>query len=211
MDIISTIARREYVRVFLIGNTISRLCPYFEEWQLTHIKTQKQGTIEIYRQFTNQYDEKTGEPIVVTIAVEYCENTGSNSKMFFGKKSEMITTGVWETDTYPHLPEKFEHYDVIYQIYYKYTSFKFMINLIRHKETKETLLYVYPATKNIPKNCKRIVTDDFTSNPLATYNLTDLLKYDSMIMDMIKNKKITFSDNLCGTEFTQIKKEKGVY
>ena len=86
-----------------------------------------------------------------------------------------------------------------------------MINLIRHKETKETLLYVYPATKNIPKNCKRIVTDDFTSNPLATYNLTDLLKYDSIIMDMIKNKKITFSDNLCGTEFTQIKKEKGVY
>lgn len=211
MDIISTIARRDYVRVFLIGNTISRLCPYFEEWQLTHIKNQKQGTIELYRQFTNQYDEKTGEPIVVTIAVEYCENTGNQSKMFFGKKSEMITTGVWETDSFPHLPEKLEHYDVLYQIYYKYTSFKFMINLVRHKETKETLLYVYPATKNISKKCKRIVTDDFTTYPLATCNLTDLLRYDTVVIDMIKNKRIAFSDNLCGTEFTQIKKEKGTY
>lgn len=88
MDIISTIARRDYVRVFLIGNTISRLCPYFEEWQLTHIKSQKQGTIELYRQFTNQYDEKTGEPIVVTIAVEYCENTGNQSKMFLVKSQK---------------------------------------------------------------------------------------------------------------------------
>ena len=86
-----------------------------------------------------------------------------------------------------------------------------MINLVRHKETKETLLYVYPATKNISKKCKRIVTDDFTTYPLATCNLTDLLRYDTVVIDMIKNKRIAFSDNLCGTEFTQIKKEKGTY
>lgn len=211
MDIISTIARRDYVRIFLIGNTISRMCPYFEEWQLTHIKSQKQGTIEIYKQYTNQYDEQTGEQIIVSIAVEYCENSGNQSKMFFGKKTDMITTGVWETGTFPHLPEKLEHYDILYQIYYKYTSFKFLVNLIRHKKTKEILLYVYPATREIPKKCKRIVTDDFTSNPLATYHLTDLLKYDNLIMDMINNKKIVFSDNLCGTEFNQIKKERGMY
>lgn len=83
-DLVSTIARRDSVRVFMIGNTINRLCPYFTEWELSHVKEQAQGTIDIYTHSTNQIDEE-GQPIEIVIAVEYCANSGKNSQMFFGK------------------------------------------------------------------------------------------------------------------------------
>lgn len=207
LDIISTIARRDYVRVFLIGNTISRLCPYFDEWQLTHVKTQKQGTIEIYKQPTSQVDEETGENIVVTIAVEYCENSGSNSKMFFGQKANMITSGIWECDVHPHLENPFNSYKLKYQIYYKHGSFAFNICLLRDDD-KQLFLYVYPAAE-IGRKVKRIVTEEYTANPLATPYLTKITKYDILVLELLENKKVVFSDNLTGTEFYQMKKEKG--
>lgn len=207
MDIISTISRRQYVRVFLIGNTISRLCPYFDEWQLTHVKTQKQGTIDIYKQPTTQVDENTGEPVIVTIAVEYCENSGNNSKMFFGNKSKMIQTGVWETETFQHLEQPFNHYKLIYEIFYKYSSFQFNICLLKD-DNNLPFLYVYPA-KEIKNSIKRIVTDDFSTDNLTTNNLTNKTMYDKIVLELINENKIVFSDNLTGTEFYQIKKEKG--
>lgn len=207
MDIISTISRREYVRVFLIGNTISRLCPYFDEWQLTHVKTQKQGTIDIYNQPTTQYDEETGENIIVKIAVEYCENSGNNSKMFFGDKTKMIQTGVWECDIYPHLEYNMNHYRLLYKIFYKYQSFQFNICLMRDDDGLP-FLYVYPA-KECSDKIKRIVSDEFSTNKLCTTSLTNLTKYDKIVLELINENKIVFSDNLTGTEFYQIKKEKG--
>lgn len=208
LDILSTVARRDYVRVFLIGNTISRMCPYFDEWQLTHVKTQKQGTIEIYKQPTNQIDEDTGENIVVTIAVEYCESSGNNTKMFFGDKSKMITTGVWESEVYPHLDDNINTYKIYYKVLYKYNSFVFVINLLKDKNGLP-FVFVYPRNNSDAKGIKRIVSDEFSSDKLTTLYLTSVTKYDNILIELINNKKVVFSDNLTGTEFYQILKERG--
>lgn len=208
ISLVSTIARRDYVRVFLIGNTISRLCPYFDEWQLTNVKKQMQGSIEIYRNLTAQYDEE-GNQITVSIAVEYCENSGNNSKMFFGKNSKMITTGVWESETYPHLVGKINDYLIKYQLIYTYSSFSFVISLLKDYENSEPFLYIMPNTKERRANIKRVVTDKFTTNRYATLYLTTLSRYDTLVLELLENKKVTFSDNLTGTEFYQIKKERG--
>ena len=45
---VSTVARDNRMTVILIGNTLSRVCPYFNEWCLDGVLKQKQGTIEIY-------------------------------------------------------------------------------------------------------------------------------------------------------------------
>lgn len=207
-DIVSTIARRNYVRIFLIGNTISRLCPYFDEWQLVNVKKQKQGTIDIYSQLTNQYDENN-EPITVKIAVEYCENSGNNSKMFFGQNSKMVTSGVWESQEYPHLKKPFNSYECKYKIAYYYQSFAFCINLLKDKETREIFLYIYPLTKKT--DIRRIVTDSPNFSNFTTLYLTVLTKYDSLVLDLINNNKVLYSDNLTGTEWNQIKKERGKF
>ena len=206
-SLISTIARRERVAVYMIGNTISRLCPYFDEWQLVHVKKQKQGTIDIYKQTTNQADDN-GNFITITIAVEYCENSGNNSKMFFGHNAKMTTSGVWETGVYPHLENPFNHYECKYKIYYEYSTFRFIINLLIDNN-KNPFLYVYPAKER--GKIKRAVSDKFMTDKLSTLYLTKVTKYDSIVIELLNNSKVTYSDNLTGTEFNQIKKERGCY
>lgn len=205
-SIISTIARRDKIRVFMIGNTISRLCPYFQEFGLSHVKDQKQGTIDLYRVGTGDLDEDGNENII-EIAVEFCETTGQKNMMFFGQKANMITTGVWDTNVQPHLPEDktFKDYKTYYQVFYEYGEFAFMINLFRD-EKGVPFLFVYPA-KN--KTCKRIVSDKFSLDKFTTNYLTELTKYDKIIIDLISQKRIAFSDNLTGTEFYQMIRERG--
>ena len=207
-SIISTIARREYVRVFLIGNSVNRYCPYFNEWELTHVKQQKIGTIDIYNQHTDQYDD-SGNQIVVKIAVEYCANSGSNTKMFFGNKSKSITSGVWDTNTYPHLTDNLNTYKRLYQVKYIYNDFGFIIQLLKNVNN-EPFLYVYPSTKE-NSNVKRIVSNIHSIDVLTTYYLTELTKYDKLVLKLLNDNKVVYSDNLCGTEFNQIRKERGKF
>ena len=207
LSIISTIARRRYVSVFMIGNTINRMCPYFDEWQLTHVKKQKIGTIEIYNQQTNQFTDN-GEQIVIKIAVEYCANSGNNSKMFFGNKAKNIVSGVWDSDEFPHLEKNLNRYNIYYRLKYEYNSFSFMVLLLKD-DNKNIFLYCYPAAEK--SKYDRIVTDKHNIDKLSTLYLSNVTKYDSLIMELLNNNKIVFSDNLTGTEFNQIKKERGRY
>lgn len=209
-DVVSTISRRDFVRVFLIGNTISRLCPYFDEWELTHVMEQKQGTIDIYKQPTEMEDED-GNSVCVTIAVEYCANISGTGKMFFGQKSKMINTGVWESQVYPHLPQPFNSYKCHYKILYKYNSFAFVINVLTG-EDRQPFLFVYPR-KNVSienrKDIKRVISGDYSVDRMVTPFLTEVTKYDTLVMKLVGENRIVFSDNLTGTEFMQIKKERG--
>lgn len=207
-SVISTIARRDYIRVFMIGNTINRMCPYFDEWQLTHVKRQQIGTIDIYNQHTDQIDVD-GSEVIIKIAVEYCANSGNNTKMFFGNKSKSINTGVWDTNVFPHLDKPMRYYKCKYRLLYCYSTFDFVINLLVG-EDKEPFLFIYPSTKTNNK-IKRIVSDKFSTNRYVTFYLTPLSEYDKLVIELLDNKKITYSDNLTGTEFEQIKKERGRY
>lgn len=204
-SIISTIARRRYVAVFMIGNTINRMCPYFDEWQLTHVKKQEIGTIEIYNQCTNQVDDD-GKQIIVKIAVEYCANSGNNSKMFFGNKAKNIVSGVWESDDFPHLEKNLNRYNIYYRLKYEYNSFSFMVLLLKDEE-KNVFLYCYPSSEK--SKYDRKVTDKHDIDKYTTLYLTPITRYDNLIIELLNNNKIVFSDNLTGTEFNQIKKERG--
>ena len=143
------------------------------------------------------------------IAVEYCANSGKNSQMFFGKKSEMITSGTWSTSEFPHLPRPINTYNIKYSIYYKYNQFAFRIDLIC--DNKERFLYVSDAPSEVPQRIKRVVTDDFTTSKYATYYLTEKTRYDTIIIELLAQRKVFFSSNLTGTEFWQVKKERGKF
>lgn len=203
-SLISTIFRRRNGNIFLIGNTLSRLCPYFSEWQLTHVPKQKQGTIDIYNHYTDQADEN-GKPIIVSIAVEYCANNSNNTKLFFGN-SKMTVSGEWETEEHPHLENRYNSYKKHYELLYEYKTFSFVITLLSN-EKKEPFLYVYPYTKE--RIIKRKITDKFSTEKMTTRYLCYITKYDKLVKDLIEEKKIVFSDNLTGTEFFQSIKEKG--
>ena len=74
MNVVSTIVRRrEDVSIYMLGNTVNKYCPYFEEIGLVNIPKMEQGTIDVY-----SYGDST-----LTVAVEYCATTSDTSKSVF--------------------------------------------------------------------------------------------------------------------------------
>jgi len=110
MNTISTIVRqRNDVKIFMLGNTVNKYCPYFTEMGLTHIQKMKQGSIDIYTYGSSP----------LTVAVEYCSslNASKDSDIYFAfenPKLKMITEGSWELDIYPHCPVKFTPNDILF-------------------------------------------------------------------------------------------------
>lgn len=104
---LSTIIRdRDDVTIFMLGNTVNKYCPYFNEMGLTNIPKMKQGDIDVYK-----YGDSK-----MTVAVEYTlssEKRGHKKKSddlyfaFDNPKLQMIKGGAWEIAIYPHLPYKY--------------------------------------------------------------------------------------------------------
>lgn len=200
-SIISTVARLDFVRIFLVGNTVDRTSPYFTEWQLTGVKKQVQGTIDIY------HIKKSDESGEITLAAEYCENAKNENKLFFGKSGRMITTGEWESKEYPHLEKRLETYIKHYEAILKWRNFCWSMNLLTTKEKKEPFVYVYPKSEFKDNGNMRIISDFFSTNPLVTSRVMNITKYDDLLFTLIDMDKVCYSDNLTGTEFTSIYKE----
>lgn len=201
LELVSTVFRRRRGRVWLIGNTVTRVCPYYTDWGLVNIPKQKQGTIDIYKFKTKQLDDN-GIPITIQIAVNYCENSGSNSKMFFGKKEKSITGGSWECDEHPNIAS-IDSYTVAYEILLESYGFRFILQLCSDDDTGGMFVYVYPATTK--RKIERIICDDFSANPYIT---SGFLPTEKIFLDCIHSNKLCFSDNLTGEDFKVILKER---
>lgn len=200
-NLVSTLARLDDdVEVYLIGNLISRVCPYFKRWALTGVRTQKAGTIDVY-----EVENEDGSK--VKIAVEYCPSPkDKKNKLFFGAAEKSIQGGSWETKDHPHLPDKLEAYEEIYNICYSSSmGFDFNLKLLSHIEEGYLVIYVYPAKKLTG----RILSQEYSTDPLFTPALSRERLIDTLYHNLIVDNKIVFSDNLCGEDFWNcIKAEK---
>lgn len=196
---VSTVFRVNKGTVYLVGNTLSRVCPYFSEWCLENVLKQKQGTIDIYN-FTHK--NKQGEEVVTSIAVEYCESANHDSGMYFGQSAQQIINGQWETKEYPKLPRKEFEYDKVYEILIEYQSFKFVLELLCEPRNGGLICYVYPYTKK--RKIYRIITDEFSDLPNKTPMLNKDIRPEVLISQCLRLNKICFSDNLTGSDFNKV-------
>lgn len=192
-NLISTLARfDEDIRVYLIGNLISRVCPYFSEWNLHGIRNQKPGSIDVYKM-----TQEDGS--VVPIAVEFAPSPDDKkSKVFFGKAERSIQGGQWETKDYAKLPDDYDNFNEVYNICYEGSSgFSFNLKLLSHKTEGYLVIYVYPC-KHLSGRIlsSKYSTDIFTTPQLSKDNPVEVI-YHNLI---VKNK-IVFCDNLCGEDF----------
>lgn len=194
MQLVSTIARDRNIKVFMIGNSISRVCPYFSEWGLKAILQQKPGTIDIYH--------LRGETGIVDIAVENCEVVGTDNKMFFGLASKQIVSGEWEVNEVPKLLKPYSFYDMLYEIKVKGGEFKYIMQLMQDPDTGGSFVYIYPDTKD--RKVDRVITDTFETDPLICNGLMGKIKAEAMIAELFRYGKYCFSDNLTGTDFRQV-------
>ena len=193
-QMVSTVARLDKIRVFLIGNTLSRVCPYFSEWSLEGVLRQKQGTIELYHYHTDD--------VVVTIAVEYCSNTNNKNTMFFGQSARQIISGEWDVKDVPKLPKNKDEYEKVYEILIEYQSFRFILELLIEPNDGGAICYVYPFTSH--RNVLRVISDKFSDSPFITSRLDRNKRPEEMIMNLIRLDKICYSDNLTGSDFKKV-------
>ena len=159
MNVISTIIRqRKNVKIFMLGNTVNKYCPYFKEMGLNHIKAMKEGDIDIYH-----YGESD-----LIVAVEYTKpnRNGKDSDNYFAfnnPKLAMITGGAWEVDVYPHCPVKYLPKEVIFTYFIEFNEDVLQCEIIMH----EDLLFTFIHRKTTPLNYEKdfIYTPEYSARP----------------------------------------------
>ena len=199
---VSTVARLDEIKVFLVGNTLTRVCPYFHEWCLEGVLKQKQGTIELYHYHTSEDD-------TVTIAVEYCSNTNNKNSMFFGQSAKQIITGEWDVKELPKLPREQYEYEMIYEIELIYQSFKFCVQLLVEPNNGGRILFVYPLTTD--RKLYRIITDEFSDLPNVTTKLDRNKRPELLMIQCLQMDKVCYSDNLTGSDFGKVLEKMNIY
>lgn len=193
-NFVSTVFRLREGRVFLIGNTVSRVCPYVDCWNLNRFLKQSPGTIDIYHLH--------GENGVVDIAVENCEVVETKTKMFFGLASKQIIKGEWDVEDLPRLEKPYNFYEMLYELKFIAGGFTFIMQLLLDGATGGAFVYVYPGTTE--RKIDRVITPSFSSDPMTSNGLSSRNRAECLISRLIREGKICYSDNLTGTDFKQV-------
>lgn len=142
MNVLSTIIRqRSNVKIFMLGNTVNKFCPYFDEMGLKHVRQMEQGSIDVYT-----YGDSG-----LTVAVEYAASmeTKKESNKFFAFDNEnlqMVTSGKWELAIYPHLTVKYEPTDVIFTYFIEYHENLLQCEIVQ----KGDMYFTYVHHKTTP-------------------------------------------------------------
>ena len=199
MNIVSTIFRDNDGVVYLIGNTISRVCPYFSEWELKGTLNMKPGEIQTYAFHRTDVD---GKDIETLIAVEMCESLGSPSRMIFGRSANAIASGHWEVYDKPKLPGKLEEFVVNYEIMIERQDFKFVMKLLTDPSNGGSFLYVYPYSGT--RKIIRVLSDRFSTDPYTTYTLLNDDECECLIKQLLAQRKVCYSDNITGSDFEML-------
>lgn len=203
MNTVSTIVReRTDVKIFMLGNTVNKFSPYFAEMGITNIQQQEQGTIDIYKYGNSG----------LKVAVEYCKDIGKSRKnnfyfAFDNPKLEMITSGAWELDVYPHLPVKYKPKDILFTFFIDYENQLFQGEIIQ--VDNHLFCYIHEKTTDIKKPDSDLIYS-LEYNSKLNYN-RNILNARFPIEQKIKNffltDKVYYQDNNVGDTISNYLKE----
>ena len=194
MNTVSTIVRqRTNVKIYMLGNTVNKFCPYFKEMGLTNILTMKQGTIDVYT-----YGETK-----LKVAVEYADSKKKFKKnnfyfAFNNPKLKMITGGAWELNIYPHAPVKWLPKNIMFTYFIDFNDSIYQCEIIN----KDDNVFTYIHEKTTPiKNPDKDIIYTLDYNPKINYNiniLKPLNDYQSKITWFYTHDRVYYQNNNVG-------------
>ena len=194
MNTVSTIVRqRTNVKIYMLGNTVNKYCPYFKEMGLTNILSMKQGSIDVYT-----YGETK-----LKVAVEYADSKKKFKKnnyyfAFNNPKLKMITGGAWELNIYPHAPVKWRPKDILFTYFIEFNDSLYQCEVISIDDNVFT--YIHEKTTPLKNPDKDIIyTLDY--NPKINYNiniLKPLNDFQNKITWFYTHDRIYYQDNNVG-------------
>jgi hypothetical protein len=196
LNVLSTIIRqRDNVKIFMLGNTVNKYCPYFQELGLKHIDKMTQGTIDVY---------KFGENNELKIGVEYCNNSNkekkSNKYFCFDDKNavQMIIGGAWELDIYPHLSVKYKNSDVVFSYFIEFNDNILQADIVQTENNYFT--YIHEKTTPI-KNPHSDLIYSLKHNEGGNYKrrlLSTATPLERKISMFYATEKVFFQNNEVG-------------
>lgn len=194
MNTVSTIVRqRTNVKIYMLGNTVNKYCPYFKEMGLTNILSMKQGSLDLY----TYGDSK------LKVAVEYADSKKKFKKnnfyfAFNNPKLKMITGGAWELNIYPHAPVKWLPKNIIFTYFIDFNDNIYQCEIIN----KDTNVFTYIHEKTTPiKNPDKDIIYTLDYNPKINYNvniLKPLTDYQNKITWFYTHDRVYYQDNNVG-------------
>lgn len=196
MNTVSTIVRRrENVKIYMLGNTVNKFCPYFNEMGLSKVASMAQGSIDLYKYGTSK----------LTVAVEYCatikDSTSKGTNKYFAfdnPKLEMITGGAWELSIYPHLPLKYKPRDILLTYFIEFSDNIYQAEII----TVDNVTFTYIHDKTTPiKDPDNHIIYSLEHNPQINYNRNlhkPLNKIQHKILWFFNYNKVFYQDNNVG-------------
>lgn len=196
---LSTIIRhRDNVKILMLGNTVNKYCPYFEEMGLIHINKQAQGSIDVYRYGSSSLE----------VVVEYCESVkksgGKKSDVYFAfdnPELKMITDGTWEIGIYPHLPVKYKPKDVAATFFIKFNR-EILHGDVVSVNNEAPFIFFHRKTTDIQSDRDIVYTTIPDSNPyhrFGLYNQPDRLSV--FLRRCILEGRIFYATNEVGEVF----------
>lgn len=194
MNVISTIVRhRTNVKIFMLGNTVNRYCPYFKEMGLTHIKKMLPGDIDVYRYGDSE----------LTVAVEYCaaNKAGKASDFYFAfdnPKLSMITGGTWEIDIYPHCPVKYTPAEILFIYFIEFAGDLLQCEVVQHEDLNFTFIHRKTTELQNPEY-DLIYSPDYSPRPNWRRKITKPTSaIEKKVVEHYLKDKIFYQDNEVG-------------
>lgn len=189
---------RDNVKIYMMGNSVNKSCPYFREMGLNHITEMKQGDTALY---TYGEDGKT------TVAVEHAgtaiKNGGKKSDKYFAFDNpalDMITQGDWQIKVYPHKPIPFDREDIKFTYFIQFEDQILQCEIIMKGHYNFT--FVHPKTTPLRHMEKDLI---FSQEASPLFNFSRKInqgmnkqKLVGKILQYYNNEKIFYSDNSTG-------------
>lgn len=196
MTFYSTVDRkRGTTKLFMVGNTISRVCPYLHEWNLQKVvRNMRQGEIK-----TIDIDNDGTQ---IKMALEYCKSSGGK-KLAIGNASSMIDSGAWQSSPQPKLEKSKKEFEILYRIGFQFQGFRFLGELLT--DSKDVFWFIFPYTKDFSKDI--LVFSDVIKKEKNwqrdIYNISIKNSRLQKILNTFRENQIFYSDDLTGTDFKQ--------
>lgn len=193
---ISTIVRqRNNVKIIMLGNTVNKSCPYFQEMGLNHVKDQAQGSVDVYHYGSSGLE----------VVVEYCRQAAKfgakKSDVYFAfdnPELQMITQGSWEIAMYPHKPCSFRPKDIVFMFFIEFEQDLLQCEVVSLPDS--VFIFIHRKTGAI-KNPEHDLV--YTTRPSERWNYRMCLtkqtdRISKKIQLFFRENRVFYADNEIG-------------
>lgn len=192
-NMISTIVRnRDDIKIVMLANSIDPHNLYFREFKLNDAKYMQPGDMQLFG----------FEGSVLKIACEFTAppKEGRPSDKYFdfqNTKVSMITTGDWETNSWPHLPSKYYSQQIACSYYITFDNELFKCDIV---ETDDNIFtFCFPKYNYTPSDNELVFGCTTSTNPMRQLSFRSRYgKLPDKVFKILTTYPVFYSDNLTG-------------